>query len=118
MTEISALKTPILFHSDGNLSEVLTDIVNAGFDGLEGIESAADTDIGSIKRQYGKPLCLWGNLAPSYLVMPHSKKELLEQVNSIKLSAAYGGGFIFGTSSGLFQGERPENLRAIYGVKE
>jgi len=45
-------------------------------------------------------------------------QQLLEQVNAIKLSAAYGGGFIFGTSSGLFKGVRTENLRAIYGVKK
>ena len=115
---ISAMKIPLFFHSDGNVNEVLDDIVKAGFDGLQGIESAAGMDIGLIKRHYGKHLCLWGNLDPRYLVMPHNRQQLLEQVNAIKLSAAYGGGFIFGTSSGLFKGVRPENLRAVYGVKE
>jgi uroporphyrinogen decarboxylase len=118
VNEISAMKTPVFFHSDGNVNKVLDDIIDAGFDGLQGIESAAGMDIGLIKRKYGERLCLWGNLDPRYLVLPHSEKELLEQVNSITLSADYGGGFIFGTSSGLFKGVRSENLRAIYGPKE
>jgi uroporphyrinogen decarboxylase len=115
---ISAINIPVFFHSDGNLNEVLHDIVNAGFDGLQGIESAAGMDIGLIKRTYGERLCLWGNLDPRYLVLPCPKEELFEQVDLIAGSAAYGGGFILGTSSGLFKGVRPENLRAIYGAKE
>jgi uroporphyrinogen decarboxylase len=115
---ISAMKVPVFFHSDGNLNEVLDDIVSAGLDGLQGIESAAGMDIGLIKRQYGTRLCLWGNLDPRYLVMPYPKEELFEQVDLIAESAANGGGFILGTSSGLFKGVRPENLRAMYGAKE
>jgi uroporphyrinogen decarboxylase len=118
VNEISAMKIPVFFHSDGNVNKVLDDIIDAGFDGLQGIESAAGMDIGLIKRKYGERICLWGNLDPRYLVMPYSEKELFEQVNLITLSAAYGGGFIFGTSSGLFKGVRSENLRAIYGPKE
>ena len=116
--EITAMKIRVFFHSDGNLNKVLNDIVDAGFDGLQGIESAAGMDIGLIKSKYGTHLCLWGNLDPRYLVLPYSEKELLAQVDLITGSAAYGGGFIFGTSSGLFKGVRSENLRAIYGPKE
>jgi uroporphyrinogen decarboxylase len=114
---ISAMKVPVFFHSDGNLNEVLDDIMSTGFDGLQGIESAAGMDIGQIKRQYGTQLCLWGNLDPRYLVMPYPEEKLIEQVDLISGSGASGGGFILGTSSGLFEGVRPENLRAIYGAK-
>jgi uroporphyrinogen decarboxylase len=118
VAEISAMKIPVLFHSDGNVNKVLDDIIDAGFDGLQGIESAAGMDLGVIKRKYGTRLCLWGNLDPRYLVMPYGKKELFEQKTLITQSAAYGGGFILGTSSGLFEGVRPENLWAIYGPNE
>jgi uroporphyrinogen decarboxylase len=115
---ISKMNVPVFFHSDGDLNEVLPDVAEAGFDGLHCIEPGANMNIGLIKERYGSSLCLWGNLDPIYLVMPRSSVDLLEQVNSIVSSAGTGGGFIFGSCSGLFKGVRPDNLRIIYGATE
>ncbi len=113
--QVSSFDVPVFFHSDGNLSLVLGDIVGAGFLGLQGIEAAAGMDIGRVKGRYGKRLCLWGNLDPSGLVGPCDGQQLRNDVRSIVSAASDGGGFIFGTSSGLFNGMRPENLLAVYG---
>lgn len=115
---ISKMNVPVFFHSDGDLNEVLPDIVEAGFDGLHCIEPGAGMNIGLIKQQYGSRLCLWGNLDPVHLVLPRTRQELLDQVSAILSVSAAGGGFIFGTCSGLFKGVRPDNLRIIYGAAE
>ena len=72
-------------------------------------------DLASVASQYGKNLCLWGNLDPRYLTDPHAlPEEIAEAVNSILAAAGTEGGFIFGTSSGLFKGIRPDNLTEVY----
>ncbi len=102
------------FHSDGNLNEILDDILDSGFEGLQCIEEAADMDLAGIKEKYRSRLCLWGNLDPIYLTesLPHSAVE--DKVRDIIHSGAEGGGFIFGTSSGLFKGVRVDLLRRAY----
>lgn len=112
---IKTLGVPLFFHSDGNLNEVLGDLVRAGFDGLHCLEKAAGMDIIRIKERYGKVLCLWGNLDPGEVIFPRNQKELREQVRSLLSAASPSGGFIFGTSSGLVNGMRVENLEVIAG---
>ncbi|KLU60734.1 uroporphyrinogen decarboxylase [Peptococcaceae bacterium CEB3] len=111
---VADLGKPVFFHSDGNLDELLADIVKAGFHGLQCLEAAAGMDIGQIKRQYGDLLCLWGNLDPEELILPRSRSELRNEVQALIDVASPGGGFIFGTSSGLFKEMRVENLQAVY----
>ncbi len=110
-----AFDLPVFFHADGNLMLVMEDIVEAGFDGLQCIESVAGMDIELIKRQYGQKLCLWGNLDPAELVMERSSSHLQNKVNNIiNATGGHDGGLIFGTSSGLFEGIRLENLKHVY----
>ncbi|MDP2646621.1 MAG: uroporphyrinogen decarboxylase family protein [Desulfobacterales bacterium] len=114
---MSAMQMPVFFHSDGNIRQVLDDIVTAGFTGLQGLESAAGMDMASVRRRYGKRLCLWGNLDPACLAVPRDTRNVEDQVRRIISVAPRGDGLIFGTSSGLYQGMIPENLKRVYGPK-
>ncbi|OAT80751.1 hypothetical protein A6M21_12960 [Desulfotomaculum copahuensis] len=114
---LTELRVPVFFHSDGNLDELLADIAGAGFHGLQCIEAAAGMDIGRIKRQYGDRLCLWGNLDPEELILPRSRPELRNTVQALIDVASPGGGYIFGTSSGLIKGMRVENLQVVYDIQ-
>jgi uroporphyrinogen decarboxylase len=111
-----AMNLPVFFHSDGNLNGILNDIAMAGLDGLQCLEAAAGMDLGSIRERYGARLCLWGNLDPIYLTSLRSREEIVQQVASILQAAGQRGCFVFGTSSGLFKGMRPENLQWVYGA--
>lgn len=101
---------PVFFHSDGNLGAILKDIAESGIDGLQGIESAAGMDLAAVKADYGHQLCLWGNLDPACLVEELSAEAIDARVGAVIASGARGGGLIFGTSSGLFKGMRPQNI--------
>lgn len=107
-------KLPTFFHSDGDIREVVDDVVEAGFDGLQGVESAAGMDIGELRRQCGHRLCLWGNLCPSVLLSPPSVADLEPAVAGVVGSTRGQGGLIFGTSSGLVEGMDLESLRLVY----
>lgn len=109
-------QVPIFFHSDGHLEPLLSDLVAAGFNGLQCLESAAGMDLTRLKAEWGSKLCLWGNLDPDWLVGDHSRQEVEAAARAVLASGAPGGGFIFGTSSGLFRGMRPENLAWAYAA--
>jgi uroporphyrinogen decarboxylase len=115
------LGLPVFFHSDGNLNAVLSDIVQAGFDGLQCVEPAAGMDIVQIKAKYGQGLCLMGNLDPSLLSQEGlpgdagtDSARLRRTVQNLLASAGDGGGFIFGTCSGLHAGMSPERVHLMY----
>jgi uroporphyrinogen decarboxylase len=71
-------------------------------------------DLARVKREYGAQLCLWGNLNPAYLVEARDRSEIELEVNRILDAGAAGGGFIFGTSSGLFHEMKQENISWAY----
>lgn len=117
------LGVPIFFHSDGNLNTVLPDIVAAGFDGLQCMEPTAGMDLISIKSQYGKKLCLMGNVDPALLAsLNHISDEKLSDdclekaVADIMVSAHTDGGVIFGTCSGLHDGMAFERIDQMYSI--
>jgi len=114
LKKIIPLKVPVFFHSDGNLNSIIEDLVDIGFHGLQCLESAAGMDLSHIKAVYGKKICLWGNLDPNDLFLPRNEEELNKKITEIIDGAASGGGFIFGTSSGLVDGMRAENIEAVY----
>lgn len=116
------LGVPIFFHSDGNLTKVLPHIAAAGFDGLQCIEPASGMDIGQIRKQYGKELCLMGNIDPALLVEHDpaliddqgSRLDELQQAVSGLLTSMEPDGFIFGTCSGLHVGMSPQLVGTMY----
>ncbi|HEY3423867.1 MAG TPA: uroporphyrinogen decarboxylase family protein, partial [Negativicutes bacterium] len=115
------LNLPVFFHSYGNLMPVLGDVVEAGFEGLHCIDPLAEMDLGQIKRQHGDKLCLWGNMELDDLCGPICQEKLQQKVNgiiSVASDASGGGGFIFGTSSGLFEGISLESLRYAYQIAQ
>jgi uroporphyrinogen decarboxylase len=104
----------VFFHSDGNIGAVLEDIAGSGFDGLQCIETAAGMDLATIKADYGQQLCLWGNLDPACLVEALSGEAIDARVEAVLASGGRGGGLIFGTSSGLFEGMDPLSIERAY----
>lgn len=104
----------VFFHSDGDLTLILDDIAGCAVDGLQCIEAAAGMDLAAIKKAYGPKLCLWGNLDPAVLAAPFDRFEIERKVASVLAAGGTGGGFVFGTSSGLFTGMRRRNIEAAY----
>jgi len=111
-----SLAVPVFFHSDGNLTLVLEDIVDMGFHGLHGIESGAGMDILEIKNRFGQELCLMGNLDVGFLAQAGSR-EVLEAATKLVEQVGAGGGFILGSSAGILEGDIPlENLLILKNI--
>lgn len=69
----------MLFHSDGNLSEILDDLVDAGIDLLHPVEPLAGMDPGEIHRRYPH-LILCGTIDVSQLLPYGTPDQISDQV--------------------------------------
>lgn len=106
---------PVFFHSDGNLNEVMADLVDTGIDGIHCLEPGAGMDLARIKQQYGQKICLMGNLDYKYLQPEYSPEQVREQVRAIIQAAAGGGGFILSSCTGILGDDaEPANVLAMY----
>ena len=109
VNEIKKQGVPVFFHADGKLNEVISDLVDAGFDGLQSLEPSAEMDIGQVKKEYGERITLMGNIDTKWLELKDECKRKqatwrLKEVVAETLAAAKSGGrYIFGTCSGLSQ---------------
>lgn len=115
---VKKLMVPVFFHSDGNINAVLNNIVEAGFEGLQCLDPSSGMDIKKVKQRYGQSLCLMGNIDPALLSCENKPgccfPELARAVEDLIPALGTGGGFIFGTSCGLYTGLSPEKVLFMY----
>jgi len=115
--QTAAAGMPVFFHSDGNYSPIIPDIIEAGFDGLHCLDRNSGLDLAAIRRQYGDRLCLWGSLDVADTLRA-GEVGYLEGLRDAVLEATGGTGLILGTSSGIFSGMDMAGLMSVYRVFE
>lgn len=103
----------LFYHSDGNYSELLPDLVAAGFDGLHCVDRQSGMELSGLQREYGNRLCFWGTLDPGELTVKRDP-AYLQQLRQQICSEASPSGYILGTTSGIFEGICLTNLKEIY----
>ncbi|NLA05823.1 MAG: hypothetical protein GX881_08955 [Firmicutes bacterium] len=105
-------EVPLFFHSDGNYSEIIPDLVHCGFRGLQCLERQAGMDPLTLKRRYPE-MCFWGTLEVEDLERAEDEARL-EKIAAEIHSLSAEKGFILGTTCGLFNGIDLEGLSAIH----
>ena len=104
----------VIFHSDGNVMEVLDDMISSGIDGLNPIEPLAGMNIGYLKKKYYKKLILVGNVDCSQVLPLGTKEEVISATKEcIKIASPSGGHFI-GSSSEITPSTPVENIITFY----
>lgn len=124
--EVSKLGMKILFHSDGNIMEVIPAIIEAGFSGLHSLQPSAGMDIALVKREYGRDMCLMGNMDLAIIGQKDAfypdrgpiPGEIRATVQRTMQAAAPDGGFIFGTCAGLMEGLPIAKVMEMYRCAE
>lgn len=102
-----------LLHSCGNNQVLMDQIVEAGVDVYQSIQT--EMDIVKMKKRYGKNITLWGGVPAGALVSetPARVKEIARH----NLEACKpGGGFIYATSHSIMPGAKHENYMAMLEV--
>ncbi len=85
---------PVLLHSCGRVSELVPQLIEAGFDGLQPLESKAGMDLIRLKKDYGEQLCFMGGIEAR--AMSNPDPSVIEQEIKTKIPFAMkGGGYIY-----------------------
>jgi methanogenic corrinoid protein MtbC1 len=102
-----------VFHSDGDCTEAMDDIIDCGFHGFNPIQPNS-MDIEAVKQKWGKKLCLIGNLnldSTLTLGTPEDvRAEVFERIRTI----GPGGGYMVASSNSVTDYVPFENMKAMF----
>jgi uroporphyrinogen decarboxylase len=115
-----AITVPWIFHSDGNITPLLEDLITLGMSGLHPIEPGP-MDLAAVKAKYGRRLCIVGNVSVD-LLSSGSPDQVREAVRACISVAGPGGGYMISSGNSIPPYADPGNVRAManavkqYGV--
>ena len=103
-------------HSCGSVWLLLDDILDAGFDCLNPVQtSAADMDPEALKTKFGSRITFWGGGVDTQRVLPFgTPEEVREMVRQRMAIFGPGGGFVFSTIHNVQPDVPVKNLLALY----
>jgi len=102
---------PLIYHTDGDVSGVLDDIVEAGVNALHPIDPTG-MNIVETKQALAGRMCVIGNVDVDLLIRGTPAQVRNETMRQIRLLAP-GGGYVLGSSNSIPRAVRPENYRAM-----
>jgi len=102
---------PFIFHSDGNIWDVMDDLKDCGINALQPLEPQA-IDIVEVKQKRGKEFCLVGNIDVDLLARGTPEAVRNEAKRLLKLVAP-GGGFCLGSGNTVPDYAKYENYLAM-----
>jgi hypothetical protein len=103
-------------HSCGSIFKLLPDIIDAGFDALNPVQtSAADMEANRLAERFGDQVTFWGGGVDTQQVLPFGiPEEVRAQVRERMAIFGRGGGFVFNPIHNVQAGVPVENLLALY----
>lgn len=113
---LKSFGVPVAMHNDGNIWDVLEDLVATGISGYHPVERAASMDLSKIKARYGKKICPIGNINNKTTMVTGTPEEVAREALECLKTAASGGGYILATDHSLHDDIPIENIYAYIEV--
>jgi len=104
VVEFQKLGAKVILHCDGNINQILPDVVGTGINALHPIERKAHMDIEQVKKEYGSGLCIFGNVNSSTTLPYGTFEDIEEEVKECLRAAGPGGGYVIGSDHSISQG--------------
>lgn len=101
----------LIHHSDGNLWEMMDDLVATGINGFHPFEPQA-MDIRQVKKRYGNKICILGNVEVDRLARSTPEKIIAEVRNLIR-EIGKGGGYCVASSNSIASYVKIDNYKAM-----
>ncbi len=114
-------RAKIYFHSDGDITPLLDDLVEIGVDILNPLQTTAGKmgDIAALKARYGKQLCFCGGVDTQRLLPYGTPAQVRDEVRRLIETLASGGGYLLASVHSITNDVPPENILAMSeAVKE
>jgi uroporphyrinogen decarboxylase len=102
---------PFIYHTDGDVSEVLRDIIEAGVDALHPIDPTT-MDIYATKEKVRGQLCIVGNIDLD-LLLRGRPDEVAKDTREHLVRLGPGGGYVVSSSNSIHRNVKAENYRAL-----
>lgn len=103
---------PVGLHSDGDLSRLLPDLVDCGFDAIHPFEPPMN-DIVAAKRQWGDRIAVAGGIDLKATLCDGTPADVEAEVRARVAALAPGGGWLLGSSNSIPEFVPVENYRAL-----
>lgn len=106
----------IFFHSCGGIRPLIPDLIDAGFDILNPVQTNCEgMDAIELKRSFGNDIAFWGGGVDTSSVLPSGKpqqvrRDVIERCRILSRD----GGFVFAPIHNIVAGVPPENVIAAY----
>jgi uroporphyrinogen decarboxylase len=105
----------VAYHSCGAISEVIPDLIDAGFDILNPIQPlASGMDLGKLKKEYGNDIAFFGGVNVQGVLPSGSVQEVKQEVRLRISQAAENGGYILAPAHNIQPDTPLENIFAMY----
>ena len=104
---------PVLYHSDGNLTDLLPDLVDIGVTAINPAQPEC-MDLAAVKRGFGGRLTLWGCLPTQSVFARGGADEVRAHLGWLRKELAPGGGLVVEFYNSLVTPKFLGNLRAFY----
>lgn len=102
---------PVIFHSCGNITEFIPDLIEIGLDVLEPVQPVMDLKY--IKKEFGKDITFWGGI-DTQSVLPYGTPEQVKKLASDTIrTLGKGGGYIIATAQEVMKDVPLENVKAL-----
>lgn len=102
-----------VFHSDGDCTEVMEDLIAAGFHGFNPVQPNA-MDIVAVKKRWGERLCLLGNLNLDSTLTLGSPEDVRAEVYERIREIGPGGGYMVASSNSITDYVPLANMKAMF----
>jgi uroporphyrinogen decarboxylase len=109
----SKTEAKILYHTDGNITPLLDDLIEVGVDILNPVQPSALGDLAALKEKYGGRLSFSGAI-DTHRVLPHGTvEEVRAEVKQRIRELGPGGGYILSSVHSILVDVPPENVLAM-----
>jgi uroporphyrinogen-III decarboxylase len=102
----------VAYHSDGNVSAIIPDLIEIGLDVLNPIQPAC-MNPAELKRKYGDRLCFWGSMDEQYTLPFGTPDQVRSEVLTRLTTLGQDGGLILGPTHHVQLDTPMENFWAM-----
>lgn len=99
-------------HTDGNINEILEDIVATGVDGIGPLEPGAGMELSEVRKRVGSKVCLIGNVDVD-LLSRGTADQVGAEARRLIAFVGRSGGHILSSGNTITQSVQPDNFLAM-----
>ena len=102
---------PVFFHSCGNITEFIPDLIEIGLDVLEPVQPVMDFKY--LKREFGRDLTFWGGIDTQKILHDGTPEQVKKMASDTIRTLGRGGGYIIATAQEIMKDVPLENVEAL-----